>query len=194
VPARKKPASERQDNRPQRSKAKLAVVPAKPEPKVEAEAPALTQLDGSPIPEMPPGRWRKPTQQVWISFWSTSEIAPVMTEADHFVLYRYIVAVDEYHHAMTGVRKERTVNGSMGQIVLNPLTTWAKTQSDEMRKLEEELGIGLKKRAALGIEVGNAKLTARELNRMTEEADDDDTVEIIDASSEEEAELLEDFK
>lgn len=90
---------------------------------------------------------------------------------------------------MNAFRRKRLVEGSTGQPVLNPLATWVASREAAMHKAEAQLGIGTKARVDLGISVGQAKLTAAQLNRMAEEdesahGDDHDSAE---------AELLDEF-
>lgn len=80
---------------------------------------------------------------------------------------------------MRGYRKERVVVGSTGQPTMSPLFKVAQSLEAQIEALERQLGIGAKNRADLGIATGNAALTIAELNRMTEESDDDSDETIL---------------
>lgn len=174
MPARKKPAGTRQDNRPQRQG--LSIVSTSATPQI---------VDVPPLPSM--GTKTHPsTQLVWTAFWE-SQSAEAAQEVDMVVAERWIFAYDEWRKSILAVRKQRLVTGSQGQPVINPLAAWAKSQADEMRRCEESLGIGPKQRANLGYDFGRAQLTAADLNRLTEEDDADSAINA------DEADLLAEF-
>lgn len=155
---------------------------------------ALTVIDGDgpQVIPRPPDGLLKGTQEAWAAYWSSS-VRGAALEVDVVVVERWILARDEWQRALNAVRRRRVVEGSMGQPVLNPLASWVKSREDELHRCEAELGIGPKSRHNLGITVGQARMTAHELNRLTAEAEDsDDGPE--DAVEAEARELLERFQ
>lgn len=139
-----------------------------------------------PPPPVVAGGLLKGSALAWKAFWASSPAA-VTDEVDLVLAERWILAYDEYRRALNAVRRRRLVEGSTGQPVLNPLATWVASREAAMHKAETQLGIGTKARIDLGISVGQARLTAEQLNRMTEESDADD------GNDAEEAELLSEF-
>ena len=163
MPAKRKRKSQRQDNRKQRSSKTLVVVPEVVEDddaEIQSLVPLLPELEGD-------DKWLKESERLWERYW-TSSVCQAIEGADLTIAEQWITAHDEWKRATRAVRKERTVDGSMGQPVMNPLAAYAKTQADEMRKCGASLGIGPKERVALGLEVGKGKLTAAQLNKMTQ--------------------------
>lgn len=169
MPARKKTPGTQQGHRPKQA---MSLLPT-PEPKV-------------PAPPAVAGGLLVSTRQAWEAFWRSAPAAAT-EDVDLVLAERWILAYDEYRRALNAVRRRRLVEGSTGQPVLNPLATWVASREAAMHKAEAQLGIGTKARIDLGISVGQARLTAEQLNRMTEENDADD---VVDA---EEAELLAEF-
>lgn len=157
--------------------------------------PAITLVptsDSHRVPALPEpaGGLLKASKAAWATFWASLS-AKATEEVDVIVAERWILAYDEHHRALNAFRRKRLVEGSTGQPVLNPLATWVVSREAAMHKAEQQLGIGTKNRADLAIGVGNARMTAAELNRMTEESsghsDGDEEADIV------EAELLEEF-
>jgi P27 family predicted phage terminase small subunit len=181
VPARKGPPGTQQDRRPQRPRVTaLQIAKAQPSIPGAEDCPALPIVAGGLL---------KATEQAWVAFW-TSQAAKAAEQVDRIVAERWILAYDEYRRAMNAFRRQRLTTGSTGQLVLNPLSTWVASREAAMHKAEAQLGIGTKSRADLGISVGQAHMTAHQLNALTQENDHADEAE-VDA---EEVELLEEFE
>lgn len=127
----------------------------------------------------PPAGLTKYARQRWEAFFSSPPAAAIDLRADLHRLERWIRAVDEYERVGRVFRKARTVNGSMGQPVLNPLAAYLATREAEIARAEAELGMTPMARVKLGIAYGQAKLTAAELNKALDasshtDADPDD--------------------
>lgn len=176
MPAKRKAPGARQVDRPQR-RAELGVVRV------------LPSSGGGDVPAPPEGLLRS-SRDRWAEFWA-GPVSKVGEPIDRVLVERWILAHDEWLRAVAAVREARVVKGSTGQPVLNPLAAWVRSREDMMRTCEVQLGIGLKSRADLGITMGQARMTAAELNRMTEEdVGDEDRGEVIDV---EEVEVLGEF-
>lgn len=146
--------------------------------------------DAPTIPALPQpaGGLLVSSKSAWATFWES--LSAKATEAvDIIVAERWLLAYDEHTRALNAFRRKRLVEGSTGQPVLNPLATWVASREAAMHKAEQQLGIGTKNRADLAIGVGTARMTAAQLNAMTEEdrGHDDDDTDIVDA------ELLDEF-
>lgn len=160
MPAPKKPAGQKQDRRGSRTEVGKSL---------ELVKPAGAAVD-SLVPAPPPGML-KGTIELWDSYWS-STVAQVAIEVDRLgVATRWIEAQDERRRAMTVFRKQRFVKGSMGQATLNPISAWIKSREEVIAKCEAELGLTPYARQRLGIAVGQAAMTAAQLNAMSEEPD-----------------------
>ncbi len=182
MPARKKPVGTKIDRRPQRAEAGTALELVK-------RADAVVEV----IAPAPPPGMLKNTIELWESYW-TSPVAKMAIEVDRLgVATRWIEAQDERRRAMTVFRKERFVKGSMGQATLNPISAWIKSREEVIAKCEAELGLTPYARQRLGIAVGQAAMTAAQLNAMSEEADHADN-ETGDAAGIIDAEILDDFE
>ncbi len=88
---------------------------------------------------------------------------------------RWIETSDEYEKVNAILKQTRLVQGSMGQPALNPLVRYLSVLLGELGAAETELGMTPLARQRLGIAYGQARLTARELNRFGERAKGPDT-------------------
>lgn len=172
MPAKRKAAGAKQDRRPQRDKS------------VHLE---VVSLPAPGVPRCPSGLLES-SRSLWRTYWE-SQVAAAAEDVDVNVVERWIVARDQWRRAMNAVAEAPIVKGSMGQPVQNPLMSWVASREATMAALEKQLGIGPKSRSDLGITIGQAQMTAAELNRMSLEPEHGD--EDVDA---EEAELLEEFE
>jgi P27 family predicted phage terminase small subunit len=114
--------------------------------------------------------------RVWEDFWA-SDISAAAKRSDHYALRRWIEAVDEREGLMRVVREAQLVDGSQGQPRLNPLFKRLGEVEKHIADFEERFGMTPRARAALGIEVGKAAMTADQLNRMARNGSDQDAPE-----------------
>ena len=148
-----KPDAERQDHHTARSSEKR-----------------LTVLAGGKkrlIPQ-PPADLAPSSLLRWAEFWQSAVADAVDARSDLGRLYRWIEAVDELNLVGPIFRKVRLVKGSTGQTVLNPLAAYLGQLESVIAAAEAEFGMTPKSRARLGLTIGQAKLTAAELNLMLE--------------------------
>lgn len=140
----------RQDNRPER---------------------ALTVIDGDGPVDVPSpmSTWSAGTKRSWATFW-TSSVATVIKPEQHDALFRLFEMRDLQTRALARYRKQPYVDGSTGQPVTNPSFADATKLETQICALEDRLGLTPKALANLGIAVGQAALTAADLNRMASEA------------------------
>jgi P27 family predicted phage terminase small subunit len=151
------------------------------------EAPVVELVQSRPdvtVPKPPPGMLAA-TRRAWARYWQ-SDVATVATEADRDLVERLFVFRDEHARALRTLRAtgERMVSGSRSQPRLSPLLDLVFKLEGAIHTLETELGLSPLARARLGIAVGQATLTAAELNRMTRDRphhDDEDDDEYEDA-------------
>lgn len=114
------------------------------------------------------------TVEDWEHFWASELAQLVEPDTDLPALERLFGLYDEHRRAMREARKERVVEGSMGQMVLNPLLKYAESVAKEIRALEDRFGLTPKARLALGVAFGDAARSLSDLNRMLEDDGDGD--------------------
>jgi hypothetical protein len=90
-----------------------------------------------PAPAMPAGLLA-PVRASWAAFWA-SEQASLVMPADH---RRWCVfsLLDERERSAKAARRQRLVEGSQGQLVLNPLLKYVASLDAEIRQLEDRFG------------------------------------------------------
>lgn len=129
------------------------------------------------IPPAPPGLLRV-TKLAWGSFWTSALTVVVRLDTDLPGLVRLFTLYDERERAYRGYRKERLIQGSQGQRVINPLARALVSFDAEIRQLEDRFGLTPKARLLLGIDIGRARKGLQEVNaeldRDAPNADDDD--------------------
>lgn len=113
-----------------------------------------------------PSKLLKSTDEAWERFWE-SDVAAVVTPSTWPAVSRYFTYLDELQRAVKVLRDgHRLVEGSRGQVRLNPLADYMNRLEEKVGRLETELGLTPMARARLGIAVGQARLTAAEVNAM----------------------------
>lgn len=123
------------------------------------------------IPDAPEGLL-KIWERRWYSYWH-SELAQAARESHLPMIERLFFRYDERERAYRTVRKKgRLVFGSQGQLVQNPLLKYIDACDNEIRQLEDRLGLSPKSMAALGSAFAGAQKSLDELNGS---AEDDDT-------------------
>lgn len=160
MPARPKPKDQRQDNRPQRSP---VVVPIK-----APRRPAVVR------------GWRKATKDAWTEYWS-SEVSQAAETVDLSGLRRLFTMRDMQAACWARYEADPYVDGSKGQPVANPALDDALKLERAIVALEDRLGLSPKARANLSMAIGQAAMTAADLNRMAREGDADEDRDIVDA-------------
>ncbi|HEY9015781.1 MAG TPA: P27 family phage terminase small subunit [Gemmatimonadales bacterium] len=157
--ANRKPEGTRQDNKPGRE---LATVHS-----ISGGQPAV-EMEHRPTPG-----WLKATRDQWADFWE-ADVAKVLARHHVPALYRLFELRDAQARALRLYKKQPMVDGSMKQPVVNPAMSTVQALEKDIRALEDRLGLTPKAQANLGIQIGQARLTAAELNRMAAGEDDDD--------------------
>jgi P27 family predicted phage terminase small subunit len=110
---------------------------------------------------------------MWEAYW-VSDVAKIATDLDVGAVEVYFMTLDEWRRCVKAARKQRFVEGSMGQPRINPLAERADKLAALLPKLAAEIGLSPKARTALAINVGQAAKTIEDLNREVEEAVSDD--------------------
>jgi|SRR5690625_359614 len=131
---------------------------------------------GREVPKAPAGML-KATRDEWSTFWGSELAQLVEPSTDLPALERLFQLYDEHRRSMRAARRERLVEGSMGQLVLNPLLKYAESLQKEIRALEDRFGLTPRARLALGIQFGEAARSLADLNRALDADDDEDEIE-----------------
>ena len=169
MPANRKPAGTKVDRRPQRDKS-LKSTPAPTAAAAEVAVVRYALADEIEVPPCPVENASPYIVATWEAFWREPH-AKSVTGVQRIVVDRWITLTAMWMDAMKSVRDEPMVKGSQGQLVRNPLANTAAGYMTQIRMDEQQLGIGLKNLADLGISAAMAKLTAADVNRMTKGAE-----------------------
>ncbi len=156
----------------------------KPEAKTfHRESRELVVLPGG-LEELPAPdpKWLKATKDEWVRFFGSAQAASLDGSTVPGVR-RLFAMRDLQDRAWGRYKKQPYVDGSQGQPVANPAFDEAMKLERAITALEDRYGLSLKALANLGVAVGQAKLTAAELNRMADAHSDDaeEDEEFIDA-------------
>ena len=130
------------------------------------DRPVLALVGGIASVPDPPAGLLKRTVGRWTALWGSEVAKAVELDSDGYRLERWIRDVDEYERSLSAFRKERLVVGSQGQPRLNPLAARLKDLEATIRETERDFGMTPMARLRLGIAVGQAALTAAEVNRL----------------------------
>ncbi len=135
------------------------------------ELPASGQLPATYFPA--PVTLSADVQDQWETFWR-DPVAQLITPADKGLLIRYFEMLDRQSRLLTEADDEPWIRGSTGQRQANPFFALAMTHEKAIQALEQQLGIGPKNRAALGIAVITERRNLDALNREFEDTPEDD--------------------
>lgn len=146
----------------------------------------LVALPARPIevPEPPDGLLAK-TRRRWHEFWNSDLANAVDAVADIQALERLFELYDERERMSRAFRKQRFVDGSMGQPVLNPASRLVGQLDVEIRQLEDRFGKSPKSRLALGVSAAGLQRNLDALNASLLAGDDEDDprLTVIEPSS-----------
>ena len=131
------------------------------------------RTDDFVIPAPPPDLLKASVER-WEAYWRSAVSSAVDLNADRGLLERWIRSVDEWYRAYRDFRKERTTEGSTGQLVLSPLAKLIRQLETEINRCEQQLGLTPMSRLKLGLTANQARLTAEQLNRSLSEDDASD--------------------
>ncbi len=127
-------------------------------------------------PEMPPypKAILKVTRERWAAYWS-HEVSTVACEVDLPMVERLHRRYDERERAYREIRKVgRLTKGSQGQIILHPLLKYINECEQEIRQLEDRLGLSPAARLRMGAALAGAKRTLDDVNGSLGNTDQED--------------------
>lgn len=131
---------------------------------------SVVKADEQSVLPSPPDGLLPESVEAWEAIWQMPQ-ASSFQGAHRVVLLRWVKSLDQWFRSIKVVEELPLVTGSQGQPVANPLMSWVTSRETEMEKCERQLGVGLRNAVDLGVSVGQAKLTAAQLNAMTRGSD-----------------------
>lgn len=120
---------------------------------VELEAPAAGE------------GWSGETVAEWDAWWASDVARMIDVASEAPIVFRCFDLLDQAARFEAVGRSEPLVEGSTGQMVINPLLKHAQGLRDEARRDEAVLGRGPKRRLDLGIKFGDAARSLDDVNR-----------------------------
>lgn len=121
-------------------------------------------------PPAPPAGLLAALSGEWERLWS-SPLATTFTTSDVPALERLFELRDEAVRHQRAARRTPTVEGSKGQVVLNPVLRQRDALLAEIRQLEDRFGLSPRSRLQLGITLSEAHRSLDDLNRSYVERD-----------------------
>ena len=137
---RQRPVDRLQDRRPQRTAGRDI---------------AIKRDDTRPIP-IPPPALRKVAKDAWLAFWRSPMASLVEDDSDMDALRDWAWCVSERDRLQAMVKKQSLVKGSMGQLVVNPLSKLVADYTRRIAQYRDQFGMTPLSRMRLGIAVGEA--------------------------------------
>lgn len=138
----------------------------------------VRQAQDAEFPEAP-REFLNVTKIQWEAYWHSPLAEVVEVGTDLPAIHRYFWLLDEMERSRREFRKERLVEGSKGQPVMNPLAKQINAMASEARQLEDRLGLTPKSRAHLGVTLGEARKSLADLNAELGR-DVEDAIEVLE--------------
>jgi phage terminase small subunit len=112
--------------------------------------------------------WTPATTAAWAAFWG-QPLARAVEPIDVAALRRLFDLYDERERTWAAFRKQRFVEGSQGQPVLNPAGRYALELEATIERLERAFGVTPRARLQLGISWSSVQKSLDDLNREANE-------------------------
>jgi len=110
----------------------------------------------------------------WNGFWRSQYARLLQKDRDLRALRRLFGLYDEYERAHRMYRKQRMVQGSQGQLVLNPMARMMTALAAEIRQLEGAFGFSPRAAVTLGTQIGGLQKTLEDINEAANAPNEDD--------------------
>lgn len=120
--------------------------------------------EGAFQPPTPPAGLLETLRGEWERLWA-SPLATTFTTSDVPALERLFELRDEAVRHQRAAKRTPTVEGSKGQVVLNPVLRQRDALLAEIRQLEDRFGLSPRSRLQLGITLSEAHRSLDDLNR-----------------------------
>lgn len=111
----------------------------------------------------PPDHICESARAAWDDFWADRP-ALLLTPSSRVVLLRWVDALDRYLRTSAEADQQPLVEGSQGQLVVNPLYKIAQLALSTVTDCERQLGIGGLNAANLGLAAISEKRSLQEMN------------------------------
>lgn len=143
--------------------------PRKPDAERQGAAPPSLELVTPlgvklAVPD-PDAGWSDATVAEWSAWWGSDVARMIDPDSETPIVRRLFDLLDQAARFEAAGRLEPMIEGSTGQLVINPLLKHAQGLRDEARRDESVLGRGPKRRLDLGIKFGDAARSLDEINR-----------------------------
>lgn len=132
-----------------------------PPPALELVTPLGVEL----VAPDPGESWSEATVAEWDAWWASDVARMIDAASEAPIVFRCFDLLDQAARFEAVGRSEPLVEGSTGQLVINPLLKHAQGLRDEARRDEAVLGRGPKRRLDLGIKFGDAARSLDDVNR-----------------------------
>ena len=135
---------------------------------------AVMSLPASVVPELAEAKeMLKVTKDSWAAFWSSPMHQVIVPGSDMPALTRMFHLADEMERCYRVFRKQRLVEGSQGQMVINPLGTYMLALAKEVRALEDRFGASVVSRLRLSIDLDAASRSLDAMNKRLSATDEE---------------------
>ncbi len=143
-------------------------------PTFAVTTPVVSISSRAPIPKAPAGLLEE-TAEKWERFWRSPSGRQIDRGRDLEVVERLYTLMDERERALRIYRKQRLLEGSQGQKVMNPMGRQLPALDAEIRQIRAELGFSLRAVAAAAAAAGptGADTTVEALNEAANDSKDD---------------------
>lgn len=144
---------------------------------------ALTLMPASEKVRVPPlpHEYMTGVRRAWRSFWRSPIAQAVDREADMTALLHWAWCLNEMETVLPVLAKARLISTPGGQPTLNPLASYVKQLREAVQHAEIEFGMSPLSRSRLGLTIGQAKLTAQELNRRLDKQGQEPARDLVPA-------------
>ena len=141
--------------------------PKKPDAVRRRAPPTLTLVpsqDISPVPALPRS-YAASVRKAWRDYWRSPISKVVKVGGGEAALVHWAWCMNELAKVLPVLSAAPVIDGPGRSVVLNPLAQYAQHLRTAIARVEIEFGMTPLARERLGLAIGEARLTAQELNR-----------------------------
>ena len=137
----------------------------------------LTVITSGFVVPQPAAEWLPASKGDWLAYWQSPLATALLPATDEPAVRRLFGLRDERERMMRGIGSDRVVQGFNGQPRANPLYAQVAAFDNEIRQLEDRLGLNPMARLRLGISLGEAQ---RSLPQIAAAVNGDDSAAAAD--------------
>ncbi len=138
----------------------------------KAAGPKVVPFKRAPQGPKPDRYWLAQTKKQWGDFWQSKVAGEINLALDQSAVFRLFSLYDERERCYRLYRKERMVEGSRKQPIINPLGRVLGQLDNQIRQMEDRLLMNPKARRQAGIVEAGASID--DLNRALDEDEETD--------------------